>query len=398
MNELNGHQVDPEETVATALDFKAIDEVAPFPQKPKRSWGGLIVLIVFLLLIGGAAYWRLLAPKENLEAVPQLAVQVYTATAELGDIAVHTVLTGKIRASEEAAVLAPSTAEVKNIYVEKGDHVKKGDRLFSLDGTQVQGGYNQAQVAQDMAFDGVEMAKQNLERMQALYDGEAIPVAQLEQAENQLTQAENQLRQAQAALASASSSFGLLNFSAPVSGVITEINIKEGLYPLPQMPALLIASLDDLEIAASVSEYLIGHLKEGDIVSYCIDSLNGATFQGTIKEIALAPSSGTITYPITIAVEDSECGIKPGMFAELSIPSQHKEGVIIIPVAALMTRGGKTQIAVLSGELPYVREIETGLNNGDIIEVVSGLLAGETVITKGQHYIVEGEAVLRLAE
>ncbi|MCL1976000.1 MAG: efflux RND transporter periplasmic adaptor subunit [Firmicutes bacterium] len=385
-------------TTSDTSDITTKNGLPPLPPRPKSSHGGLIALIVFLLIIGGVAYWRLFIPKETLEAVPIQAVQVYTATVKVEDISVYTVLTGKIRASEDAMVFAPATAEVKNIYVEKGDYVNTGDKLFTLDGTQVEGGYNQAQAARNAAQDGVEMARQNLDRMQALYDGAAIPQSQLEQAENQLTQAENQLRQAEAALNSASSSFGLLSFTAPVAGIVTELNIKEGMYPMQQLPAVTIANLDDLEIAASVSEYLIGHLKEGDAVNYRIDSLGSKLYQGQIKSVALAPATGGVTYPITVTVNATEDNIKPGMFAELSIPSLRKNSVLIAPISSLLTQGGKTLVAVLIGDIPHLQEVEIGINDGERVEIISGLNAGDTVITKGQHYIVEGEAVIRLSE
>ncbi|MCL1905765.1 MAG: efflux RND transporter periplasmic adaptor subunit, partial [Clostridiales bacterium] len=387
MNEATDSGLDTAKTAPLTPEAQITVDPPPLPKRPKRSRGGLILLIVFLLAIGGAAYWRLVVPKEQLELVPEQAVQVYTAKARLDNIAVKTVLTGKVRASEEVMVFAPSTAEVRHIYVEKGDHVSAGDRLFSLDGAQMQSGYTQAQTARDMAEEGVEMARANLERMQALYDSAAIPQAQLEQAENQFSQAQNQLRQAEAALSGVSTSLNLLNFTAPVAGHITEVNIKEGMYPMQQLPAVSIASLDDLEIAASVSEYLIGQLKEDDIVSYRIDSLGGATYTGRIKSVALAPATGTITYPITVGVMETGAGIKPGMFAELSIPSQQKENALVIPVAALITRGGVTSVAVLTGDLPYMREVTTGINNGEMVEITFGLSPGETVITKGQHYI-----------
>jgi RND family efflux transporter MFP subunit len=392
--------------------IEAGEYVFTMPPKPKRSFGGLILAFLLLLALGGVVYWRYLMPQEQLEPLPEQAVQVYTATARLEDISVNTVLTGKVRASEEAAVFAGATALVKHIYVAEGDNIEKGALLFSLDTTQVQGGYNQAQVARDtaqegvsMAQEGVNMAQQNLDRMQILYESAAISQAQLEQAQNQLTQAQGQLRlaqsqvrQAQAGVSAASSSMGLLNFAAPVAGCITGVNIKEGMYPLPSLPAVSIASLDDLEIAASVSEYLVGRLREGDAVSYRIPSLGDATYEGAVKSVALTTAAGGLTYPVTFMVE-AAAGLKPGMFAELSIPSQHKEGALVIPVAALITRGGKTQVAVVDkDDLPYLREVATGINNGEMVEIISGLAAGETVITKGQHFIVEGEAVLRLSE
>ena len=413
MNEPIERVLNPRETAPVESDIiiKKEGGPPPLPERPKRSWGGLVALIIFLAVLGGAAYWRLILPQKELEPVPEQAVQVYVATARIGDIAVNTVLTGKVKATDEINLFAGG-GPVRQIHVEVGDYVEKGQRLFALDNSQVQGGLTQAQVgrdmaqvSRDMAQEGVDTAQQNLERTQTLYDSAAIPYAQLEQAQNALTmaqnqlrQAQNQLRQAEAGISTAANALNLMNFDAPINGYVTEVNAVVGTTPLPTSPAVSIASLDDLEIAVSVSEYLIGQLREGDIVSYRLDSLGDATYQGQIKSVALAPATGTITYPITVTVDVSADNIKPGMFAELSIPSQHKEGALVVPVAALITRGGVTSVAVLEGDLPYMREVATGINNGEMVEIVSGLNPGETVITKGQHYIVEGEAVIRLSE
>lgn len=367
------------------------------PPKPKRSKGGIIFVALLILIFGGLAAWRILTPEKGLEPLPEQAVQVYTAVAKIDSISINTTLTGKVQAADEAAVYA-SGGEVRHINVEVGDYVTKGQRLFSLDTTQIQGSYTQAQVARDLAREGVATARQNLERMRTLYDSAAIPVSQLEQAESALTSAELQLRQAEAAVSSAASSIGLMNFDSPINGYVTEVNLTEGMYP-GQLPAVSIASLDDLKIAASVSEYLIGTVKEGAPVSFKITSLSAAAFTGEIKKVALAPATGGLTYPIEVAISEKDAGIMPGMFAELSLPANHKDQALVIPTAALITRSGQNYVAVLEdGDLPYLREVQIGLNNGVMVEITEGLSDGETVITKGQHFIVEGEAVVRLAE
>ena len=398
---------------AVAPNIEQENKVVPLPPRPKRSFGGLFLLIVLLLAIGGVTYWRLAVPQKELETVPVQAVQVHTATARLEDIAVNTVLTGKVRATDEINLFAGG-GPVRQIHIEVGDYVEKGQRLLTLDTSQIQGGLAQAQAGRDIAQVGKEMAQesvdaaqQNLDRMQTLYNGAAIPYAQLEQAQNALTmaqnqlrQTQNQLRQAEAGVSTAASGLNLMNCDSPINGYVTEIGagVKVGVTPLPTAPAIVIASLDDLEISVSVSEYLIGQLKEGDTVSYRIDSLGDAVYLGQVKSVALAPATGTITYPITVTVDEAADNIKPGMFAELSIPSQHKENVLVVPTTSLITRGGVTKVAVLKGELPYLKEVTTGINNGEMVEITSGLNPGDTVITKGQHYIVEGEAVIRLSE
>jgi len=370
---------------------------APLPPKPKRSFGGLVLILLLIVLLGGVAYWRFLMPTAQMEPLPAQPVQVYVATAQISSISVNTTLTGRVRAADEAAVFAAG-GEVRRINVEVGDYVKKGQRLFSLDATQVQGGYSQAQIARDMAQEGVNTARQNLERMQSLYQSAAIPLTQLEQAENMLATAQNQLRQAEAGLTNAANSLNLLNFDSPIAGYITEINIKEGMYPIQTMPAVAIADLDDLEIHASVSEYLIGYIQENAPASFKITSLTDTVYEGVIKTVALAPASGGLTYPITMAVNaPPEAGIMPGMFAEISLSSNHKEEALVIPAKAIMTRGGQTMVAVLTDDdIPLLREVQTGLDNSVMVEITAGLAVGETVITTGQHYIIEGEAVIRL--
>ncbi|MCL2496253.1 MAG: efflux RND transporter periplasmic adaptor subunit, partial [Clostridiales bacterium] len=89
--------------------------------------------------------------------------------------------------------------------------------------------------------------------------------------------------------------------------------------------------------------------------------------------------------------------IMPGMFAEISLSSNHKEEALVIPAKAIMTRGGQTLVAVLADDdIPLLREVQTGLDNSVMVEITAGLAVGETVITTGQHYIIEGEAVIRL--
>jgi len=374
-----------------------IFEIA-LPPRPKRSFGGLVVVVLLIALFGGVGVWRWLMPAEQMEALPEQPVQVYAVTARISGISVETTLTGKVRAADEANVFAAG-GEVRRINVAVGDYVKKGQRLFSLDSTQVQGGYSQAQIARDMAQEGVNTARQNFERMQELYESAAIPLAQLEQAQTMLTAAQNQLRQAEAGLSNVASSLNLLNFDAPIDGYVTDINIKEGMYPMQTAPAVAIASLDDLEIQASVSEYLIGHIKEGAPVSFKITSLADTVYQGAIKTVALAPAMGGLTYPIAVVVNaPAEAGIKPGMFAEMSLVSNHKEQALVIPSQAVITRGGRTLVAVLDGDIPSLRQVITGIDNGEMIEITGGLSEGETVITKGQHYIIEGEAVIQISE
>lgn len=374
------------------------------PPKPKGSVGGKIFAVLLLLAFVALAWWRIDQSNQPEEPVVEQLTQVSIAQAVLSPLSVSTTITGRVEAADSAMVVAAATAEVKSVYVEEGDYVKKGARLFTLDvNRQSTASLAQLEVAVEMAAEGVASATHNLERTQALYINDAVPLVQLEQAETALINAQLQEKQARAALESTTYDLNDANnkisdasvFNAPIAGYVTEVNVKAGMYPSQTAAAVIIHDTDRLEVKASVSEYLVAHLEEGMPVSFKVHALGETAYTGTLETVALAPASTGLTYPISIAVaEETESNIMPGMFAEITIVSDYREAALCVPSQAVMMRGGRQLVAVLNGDIPTLQEVETGLSDGQLTEILSGLSEGATVITKGQYYVTEGQPVL----
>ena len=439
-----------ETTIKTANKPLSPEDVI-IPPKPKGSIAGKIVIGVLVLLFIGIIIIRIIGAGQFEPVAEALPVHVTVAQVEVGSVSVTTSITGQVQSSDSAMIMGGGASEVGRIYVAVGDYVERGARLFSLDTTQLQGGLNQATIARDMAagginqaavardlaqgginqatiaydmaLDGVGQAERNLERTRELYEAGATPRIMLEQAESALNAAQAGLRQAEVALSSAQAgarqaeaalssaqtglrqaeagvqsarnAFDLTVFTARISGYVTEINIQEGAFPVIN-PAIVIHDLNNLEITANVSEYLVGQLQVGMQAMYRISAVSDALYYGTLDTVALAPASMGLTFPITVSLSGvNDARIRPGMFAEIILVANQRDNVLTIPSQAVIIRGGRSLVAVLDNQnIPQLREVETGLDNGTTVEVVSGLRSGETIITQGQHFISEGEAVI----
>lgn len=364
--------------------------------KEKQPGGGkkkilLIVLAIAVVFVG----YRVIASRGGeSDAEEKKAVNVQVVTAQRADIKVETPLSGKIEPKDQISIPAALQTEVTGVYVEVGDYINKGATLFTQDKATFQGSYDQAAAAVNIAKEGLDSAKLNFDRMALLYQEGATSQQSYDAAQTQYATAQQQVAQAQAALSTAGEAMKNATATAPISGYVTEVNVTKGAYPNPSVAAVSIANTHDLEINTSVSEYLIGKVQAGQKVNVVINSLSDKPYTATITNVAPAPSTGTLTYPITLKIDDNQSGIVAGMFAEVQIVSDSRENVIAVPSEAVMIKGGETQVAVLDKEnKPSFVSVETGLDNGSMVEIVSGLKEGQTVISVGQSYVIEGEAV-----
>ncbi|MGI6734361.1 MAG: efflux RND transporter periplasmic adaptor subunit [Anaerovoracaceae bacterium] len=346
-------------------------------RKPRA--GKKIVLIVVIIAVVALGVYRIMESMEPPVETEKTPVNVVTAVVEKGNIYATSPLTGRIDPVDSAAVVPLTAGEVTKVAVSLGDYVKKGALLFELDKTQMATTYNSAKIA-------YESARKDYERMKVLYQEGAISLQQYQGIEAQFNVAKENLNAAAEALS-------YCTVTSPIDGYITSVNISEGSIASQAAPAITVADVSKLEINTTISEYLINKVKAGDPVDIFIKTLSKDPYPGTIKAISPAPALGTLTYPITITVDDSSGEIKAGMFAEVQIVSDMKEDVICVPSDAIFIRSGESKVVVLNGNVPSIVTVETGLDNGVMAEVVSGLNVGDVIVVSGQQYVIDGEPV-----
>ncbi len=348
---------------------KMSDEVKTFTNKKKA----VLVLIAVFVLFGA---FRIISNRLEDKTVPTSdIINIKVTKAAITTLENTSPLTGRLEPIEEVSLVPKVMGEVTKVNVTLGQKVNKGTVLFELDKTQAATAYNQAKA-------NYQDAQNNLNRMETLYKEGAISLQQYEQVKMAYTISKESYKAA---------SDGLSNYvvSSPIDGYVTSVNIDVGTVASQAVAAVTVANIDKLEINTSISENMINKISVGDKVEVVVSAVSDIPFFGTITALSPAPPAGTLTYPMKVSIDNKDLTIKPGMFAEVIVTSDKTEGVVL-PSASVLIRSGKPIVAVIddNGNLVF-RDVVIGVDNGELVEIKSGVEAGDTVVIEGQHYLEE---------
>lgn len=233
-----------------------------------------------------------------------------------------------------------------------------------------------------------EAAKLNYELTVAKYTDAALysAAAQLAQAKAQLEELENypteedlaiakaQVRQAEIALEQARLNLENATLKAPFDGIVADISIVKGGTAGPSTPAVTLVDLSSLKIEAQLVELDVGKVKEGQEVEISFDALPDRTYRGKVTMVGKVGQTvqGVVNYPVTVTIEDPDERIKVGMTANLNILVGRAENVLLVPVRAIQSRGGRQIVMVKRGENFTPVPVKVGMSNNVMAEVVEG--------------------------
>jgi len=182
------------------------------------------------------------------------------------------------------------------------------------------------------------------------------------------------------------------NVTAPMAGLVSGRNAKTDEYVSSQMAAYTIIDIDTVNIDVKVSELLINSIYAGQNVDVLINSISGEIITGTIETISPAADQ-TGTFPVKIKLSNADHIIKPGMFAEVHFTREMNENTVVVPRNTVLTDETSSYVFVNNGGISIKTTVETGIDNGEYIEILSGVSIGDEVITKGHTYITDGEEI-----
>lgn len=172
---------------------------------------------------------------------------------------------------------------------------------------------------------------------------------------------------------------------APVAGVITKINFDKGEQTSMAKSVVSMIGESNMQIEVDVPESDINKLAVGDQVDITLDAFSSEdTFAGTVIFIDPASTNidGVVYYRVKVSFNEKNDLIKSGMTADLTISTDNREGVLVVPSRAVIYREGKKYVQVLVNEQLIEKEVQTGLRgDGGLTEIISGLQEGEDVIT-----------------
>lgn len=277
---------------------------------------------------------------------------------------------------------------IEKIKVDKtGETVKKGDVLISIYSPKLvstQQEYllalNNFNALKDSPFDDVrrgakEMVASSRERLLLL-----------DVAEHQIKELERTRKIKKT-----------LHIHTPVNGTVTRIGSRQGQYVTLKTELYMIVDLNKVWVYADIYEYELPWIKVGDDVEMTLASVPGKTFTGSLGYIYPYSESKTRTTKVRIVFDNQDNTLRPDMFAEVVIYSDVKKEAIVIPSQAVIRSGNRTQVFVVTAPGRFEPRIVTlGIESSGNVAILSGLEAGEEVVTSAQ-FMVDSESKLREA-
>ncbi|MBN1863710.1 MAG: efflux RND transporter periplasmic adaptor subunit [Victivallales bacterium] len=224
---------------------------------------------------------------------------------------------------------------------------------------------------------------------------------QLEEARNRLKMLEEgtkktelAIAEAQVALAQAKVDECIIN--APFAGIVTQVYVRPGdLTHLssPRMPLLKMMDPESLIVRAGLPENSAAHLSKGSRAKVRLDTYPGREFSGEIERIHPRIEWDSRTLVVEIRITE-HVKLIPRMFARVSIEGRVFEKAVVVPDSAIITTPrGKHIVYTVKGGKAEGREAEIGIEDGDMIQVVKGVSAGEAVVIAGNLNLKNGSAV-----
>lgn len=296
--------------------------------------------------------------------------------------------------------------------------MESGDIICTLDLGSTLASYNAARIGYESAVQSyndqkgildrqVALAADNVTNTKALYEIGAASQLEVDQAEinyqSALASKNSALAQLEAGIQNAKSGLEQLNVVmdnvdtegnviAPMAGTLVTMNAAEGAYVSSSMPVAVIDGADQMKITASVSEALVPKLTIGDTAEVSVSAAD-QIFNATIRSVERSANLQTKLYTVVLTVPADVSGLLSGMFADVTFRTDVVEKTIVVPTEAILTSNDTQYVYVVEEDTAKYVEITTGMTGSGVTEVTSGLSAGQKLVTVGQSYLADGDAV-----
>jgi membrane fusion protein (multidrug efflux system) len=305
------------------------------------------------------------------------AVEVGVTEVKAGAFTNYVQIQGKIDAQDNVTAYPQSPGTINAIYAKVGQHVSRGQVLVQLDASVLQ-----QSIAQNEAQ--VNLNQTLYQRQKNLWD-------QKIGTEVQFLQAQTTLQASRKALAGLRQQANLYRIVAPISGTIDQMDLKLGQVAQPGSTGIRIVNADVLKVKADVPESYAGSVGTGNSVKIVVpDAHDSLTTKVTFAAKAIDPTSRSFAVEIKLPTRKS---LRPNMTAIIKIADYSKGNAITIPVKAVQRSEDGDYVFVNENGTAKRKAVKVGVTYGGQSEILSGLKAGEQLITEGAADIEDGDKV-----
>jgi RND family efflux transporter MFP subunit len=331
---------------------------------------------------GGGGGWGRRGQEQAPGPVEEQASPVVVTPVTKGNIDASLAMSSTIEAERQVSVHAEATGRIVKLEVEEGELVKEGQLLARIK-------YDAQSSLLERAATSLDKAEVDYERIKSLYDRGAA-------SKEELDNADLALRQARLDRQDRSRDVKNTRVRAPFAGTLTERLVAEGGFVTSGQQLFSITDFDTLVARVYVPEKELDRIRVGQIAQVVGKAAEGRRGDGKVARIApiVDASTGTVKVTITLPPELSgKDGFLPGMYAEVTLTTETRKDVTLVPKPALVRDEEQTYVFVVEGDRAVRRLLEVGLSDDENVEISSGVQAGESIIVAGQAGLKDGALV-----
>jgi membrane fusion protein, multidrug efflux system len=305
---------------------------------------------------------------------------VETAPVVEGSIARRVTVSGVVEPIRSIGVNSQLAGALLGVGVEEGSRVAVGTVMARMDDRELRAQYDGARTS-------LEVARAAFERSEQLLAREVITAAEWDRDRAAYAAARAQVDQLRTRI-------GFATVTAPVAGVVTEKLVERGDVVGSQARLFTIADVSTLVVRVAVSEMDVGELAPGQAVEVLLDAFPGRRLDGRIRRVFPSADPATRLVPVEVALAaDAATVARPGFLARVTLPLSSAVGTLLVPASAIVGENGNEAVFVISDGAAARRPVTTGLVSEGRVQILSGVAAGEEIVTVGTNGLRDGAAV-----
>ena len=348
-------------------------------QKLKRYLKPLsiIMLLISSLLIESCGEKQQDQKPENKTTYTD-TIAVETQPVKLNELVISKNFSGSLEGEDQANIFAKIPERIIKINAKVGSYVNAGDVLIELDKGGAASQFYQTQAA-------YLNSQKNFERMQNLLKEGAVSQQSFDAAQTQY----------EVSKANFDAAKNTVEIAAPISGVITSVNVNIGDLANPQMPMAVVANISRMKIKFSVGENDAPSFYIGQPVEIYSEMRPNVIQSGKISQLSESGDVQSRSFEMqAMFANSSDKWFKPGMFGRIKVNLETKKNVLTIPLYALVRANNEEGVYIIKDNKSYYQKVTVGLDDGKYVEITSGLNAGDVIVSLGTENLKNGSVVI----
>jgi RND family efflux transporter MFP subunit len=340
-----------------------------------NKYFGCIALIIYLIT---GCQTRKSKPDNEVTPIP-----VVTCLVKKIDSATEISISGNIEGYKTVRLGFMVAGKIDFIAADEGQLLSKGQLLSSLD----PGNYS---IAKELADIQVNQVQDEYDRLKSMHNNNSL-------SESDFAKIGFGLQQAKAQQKLHSKNLSDTKLYSPIEGVLLKKLCEVGELTGIGIPLFVVSDIRRIKVNAFIPENELHSIKIGLAAKVFISSLS-ETYNGKVTEVGSAADVASRAFSVKIEVNNPKMLIRPGMIAEVNIESGNDKKVLVIPVEAILHDfNGQSFVYVVDTILnkAFRRNVNPGKLYKDEIEITTGLIENETVVTGGQQNLVEGTLIIK---